>query len=142
MKFWEQKSLSQMTTEEWESLCDHCGKCCLHKLEDEDSGDIYFTSVVCDLINLDNCHCTRYTERCTLVPDCLDLKQHDFTEYTWLPTTCAYRLLADGEPLPDWHPLLSGDPNSVHEAGVSIRSYAMKESDVNDPEEHIIEWLK
>jgi len=69
-------------------------------------------------------------------------KTNDFTEYTWLPTTCAYRLLADGEPLPDWHPLLSGDPNSVHEAGVSIRSYAMKESDVNDPEEHIIEWLK
>jgi uncharacterized cysteine cluster protein YcgN (CxxCxxCC family) len=142
MNFWESKKLSEMSTEEWELLCDHCGKCCLHKLEDEDSGEIYFTSVVCDLIDLENCHCTQYQERCQRVPDCLDLKQHDFTEYTWLPATCAYRLMADGKPLPDWHPLISGTPDSVHEAGVSIRSYAMKESQVEDIEEHIIEWLE
>ena len=130
-----------MTTQEWESLCDNCGKCCLHKLEDEDNGKIYYTSVVCDLIDLDSCRCTRYSERCTLVPDCLDLKQHDFAEYTWLPATCAYKLLANGEILPEWHPLISGTPESVKKAGVSISSYAMKESEIDDLEAHIIQWL-
>ncbi len=140
-KFWESKTLAEMTAAEWESLCDNCGKCCLVKLEDEDTGEIAFTSVVCDLIDLDTCRCTRYSERCTLVPECIDLKQHDFAEYNWLPSTCAYRLLTDGEPLPDWHPLNSGTPESVKDAGVSIASYAIKESQVNDPEDHIIEWL-
>jgi len=139
--FWETKTLAEMTTEEWESLCDGCGKCCLIKLEDEDTGEIAFTSVVCDLIDLDTCRCTRYSERCTLVPECIDLKQHDFTEYKWLPSTCAYRLLTDGKPLPDWHPLISGTPESVKDAGVSISSYAVKESQVDDPEDHIISWV-
>ncbi len=142
MNFWETKKLSEMTTEEWESLCDNCGKCCLHKLEDEDTGDIYFTSVVCNLIDLDTCRCTRYAERTRLVPECLDLKQHDFAEYNWLPATCAYRLLTDGEQLPSWHPLLSGTPDSVQDAGVAISSYAMKESEIDDLEDHIIEWLE
>ncbi len=141
MKFWETKTLEQMTTEEWESLCDNCGKCCLHKLEDEDTGELAFTSVCCDLIDLETCRCTRYSERCTLVPDCIDLKQHEFAEYRWLPATCAYRLLTDGEPLPDWHPLVSGNPESVRDAGVSITSYAIKESQVDDLEDHIIGWL-
>lgn len=130
-----------MTTEEWESLCDSCGKCCLIKLEDEDSGEIVFTSAVCDLIDLDSCRCTRYSERCTLVPECIDLKQHDFAEYNWLPTTCAYRLLTDGLPLPDWHPLISGNPDSVKDAGVSISSYAIKESQVEDFEDHVIGFI-
>lgn len=142
MSFWKTKKLSEMTTEEWESLCDNCGKCCLHKLEDEDTGDIYFTSVVCNLIDLETCRCTRYAERTRLVPECLDLKQHDFAEYTWLPATCAYRLLSDGEDLPSWHPLLSKNADSVRDAGVSIRSYAMKESEIDDLEDHIIEWLE
>lgn len=142
MSFWKTKKLSEMTTEEWESLCDNCGKCCLHKLEDEDTGDIYFTSVVCNLINLNTCRCTRYAERTQLVPECLDLKQHDFAEYTWLPATCAYRLLSDGEELPAWHPLLSKSADSVQDAGVSISSYAMKESEIDDLEDHIIEWLE
>lgn len=141
MRFWEAKTLAQMTTEEWESLCDNCGKCCLVKLEDEDTGEIAFTSVVCDLIDLDTCRCTRYIERCNVVPECIDLKQHEFAEYKWLPTTCAYRLLTDGKPLPDWHPLNSGTVETVKDAGVSISSYAVKESQVNDPEDHIIEWL-
>jgi len=141
MKFWETKTLAQMTTAEWESLCDNCGKCCLVKLEDEDTGEIAFTSVVCDLIDLESCRCTRYSERCTLVPECIDLKQHDFAEYKWLPSTCAYRLLTDGKPLPDWHPLNSGTVETVKDAGVSISSYAIKESQVDDPEDHIIEWL-
>jgi uncharacterized cysteine cluster protein YcgN (CxxCxxCC family) len=142
MSFWKTKKLSEMTTEEWESLCDNCGKCCLHKLEDEDTGDIYFTSVVCNLIDLDTCRCTRYAERTQLVPECLNLKQHDFAEYNWLPATCAYRLLTDEQELPSWHPLLSGTAESVQDAGVAISSYAMKESDINDLEDHIIEWLE
>jgi uncharacterized cysteine cluster protein YcgN (CxxCxxCC family) len=142
MSFWESKKLSDMTAAEWESLCDGCGKCCLHKLEDEDSGAIYFTSVVCNLINLNTCRCTRYRERTRLVLECLDLKQHDFAEFNWLPATCAYRLLADGKPLPAWHPLVSGSSETVHNAGVSIRSYAMKESEAGDPQDHIIEWLE
>lgn len=141
MSFWKSKTLAEMSTEEWESICDGCGKCCLNKLEDEDTGEIYFTSVVCNLIDLDTCRCTRYSERCTLVPECIDLKQHEFAEYNWLPATCAYRLLVDGEPLPAWHPLESGTVESVKEAGVSISSYAMKESEVDDLEDHIIEWL-
>ena len=141
MKFWEIKSLTEMSTEEWESLCDNCGKCCLIKLEDEDSGEIVFTSAVCDLIDLDSCRCSRYSERCTLVPECIDLKQHDFAEYNWLPSTCAYRLLTDGNPLPDWHPLITGTPESVKDAGVSISSYAIKESQVEDFEDHVIGWV-
>jgi uncharacterized cysteine cluster protein YcgN (CxxCxxCC family) len=141
MRFWETKTLAEMTTEQWESLCDGCGQCCLHKLEDEDTGELAFTSVCCDLIDLDTCRCTRYSERCTLVPECLDLKQHDFAEYNWLPATCAYRLLTDGKPLPEWHPLITGNPNSVKQAGASISSYATKESQVDDLEDYIIEWL-
>ncbi|CAA9889779.1 conserved hypothetical protein [Candidatus Methylobacter favarea] len=141
MSFWKTKKLHEMTTGEWESICDGCGKCCLHKLEDEDTGDIFFTSVVCNLIDLKTCRCSRYSERTRLVPECLDLKQHDFAEFNWLPATCAYRLLSDGKELPGWHPLVSGSAGSVNEAGVSISSYAMKESQINDLEDHIIEWL-
>ena len=141
MRFWETKTLAEMTSEQWESLCDGCGQCCLHKLEDEDTGELAFTSVCCDLIDLDTCRCTRYSERCTLVPECLDLKQHDFAEYNWLPATCAYRLLTDGKPLPEWHPLITGNPDSVKQAGASISSYATKESQVDDLEDYIIEWL-
>lgn len=143
MSFWKTKKLAEMTSEEWESLCDNCGKCCLHKLEDEDTGDIYFTSVACKLIDLDTCRCTGYRERTRLVPECLDLKQYNFAEYKWLPATCAYRLLADGEELPAWHPLVSKSPDSVQDAGVSISSYAMKEADAaDDLEDYIIEWLE
>ena len=113
-----------------------------NKLEDEKTQKIHFTSVVCNLIDLDTCRCTRYADRTRLVPECIDLKQHDFAEYNWLPATCAYRLLVDGKELPSWHPLITGDPESVKEAGVSISSYAMKESEVEDLEDHIIEWLE
>jgi uncharacterized cysteine cluster protein YcgN (CxxCxxCC family) len=117
----------------------------LHKLEDEDTGDIYFTSVACKLIDLDTCRCTRYTERTQLVTECLDLKQYDFAEYDWLPATCAYRLVNDGKDLPSWHPLLSKNPDSVQNAGVSINSYALRESevdDIEDIEDYIIEWME
>lgn len=141
MSFWKIKKLAEMTTEEWESLCDNCGKCCLHKLEDEDTGKIVFTSVACKLINLNSCRCTRYNERIRLVAECLDLKQYDFAQYNWLPATCAYRLLNNGKELPAWHPLLSGSTASVKKAGVSISSYAIKESAAMNLEDHIIEWL-
>lgn len=141
MTFWQTKKLHEMSTEEWESLCDGCGKCCLHKLEDEKTGAIHFTSVVCDLIDLKNCRCTHYNERTQRVPTCLDLKQHDFKYFNWLPSTCAYRLLADGEDLPRWHPLVSGKASTVHEAGISIRGYAMKKTQIKRLQDHIIKWL-
>jgi uncharacterized protein len=141
MSFWKIKKLAEMTAEEWESLCDNCGKCCLHKLEDQDTGKIVFTSVACRLINLNTCRCTRYDERTRLVTECLDLKQFDSTQFNWLPSTCAYRLLNDGKELPAWHPLLSGSAASVKSAGVSVSSYAMKESKAMNMEDHIIRWL-
>lgn len=142
MRFWESKSLAEMTDAEWESLCDHCGKCCLLKLEDEDSGEIAFTKVACRLMDLESCLCSSYAKRCELIADCIDLKQHDFAEYKWLPATCAYRLLAQNKPLPSWHPLLSGTFQSVRDAGESIMDYAVKESALVDPEDHIIAWLE
>jgi uncharacterized cysteine cluster protein YcgN (CxxCxxCC family) len=141
MKFWETKTLAEMNIEEWESLCDHCGKCCLVKLEDEDTGEIAVTSVVCELMDLEGCCCSRYGERSSLVPDCIDLKQHNFSEYKWLPTTCAYRLLNDGKSLPEWHPLISGTLQSVITEGETIHGYAVKESKVNNPEDFIVKWL-
>jgi uncharacterized protein len=141
ISFWKIKKLAEMTAEEWESLCDGCGKCCLHKLEDEGTGKIVFTNVACKLINLNTCRCTRYNERIRLVAECLDLKQGKFAQYNWLPSTCAYRLLDEGKQLPAWHPLLSGSTASVKKAGISISSYAMKESDSRNLEDHIIEWL-
>ena len=141
MSFWKTKKLAEMTAEEWESLCDNCGKCCLHKLEDEDTGEIAYTNVACKLINLNTCRCTRYAERTQLVAECLNLKQYDFTQYHWLPATCAYRLLNEGKELPVWHPLRSGHAASVKKAGISISSYAIKESAAMDLEDHIIDWL-
>ena len=145
MSFWKTKSLSEMTTQEWESLCDGCAKCCLHKLEDEDTGNIYFTSVACRLIDLTTCRCTRYAERTQIIPDCLDLRQLETTQYHWLPVTCAYRLVHEGKELPLWHPLVSKSTASIEESGISIRSYARKElesDDVDDLEDFILEWLE
>ncbi len=143
--FWRSKPLEQMTPEEWESLCDRCGKCCLYKLEDEENGRIYYTNVVCSLLDFDSGRCTRYTERSRVVPGCLTLSPEKLPELHWMPGTCAYRLLAEGEELPEWHPLLSGDPESVQRAGVSVRSYAVPDSEVSNPDElhrYIIEWLE
>jgi uncharacterized cysteine cluster protein YcgN (CxxCxxCC family) len=141
MNFWQTKKLHEMTDAEWESLCDCCGKCCLNKLEDEKTGEIHFTSAACKLIDLKTCRCTRYAERMQQVPRCLDVRKLAPETYRWLPSTCAYRLLAEGEDLPSWHPLVSGRRDTVQRAGVSIASYAVKEDQVRRLEDHIIKWL-
>ena len=142
MNFWQTKTLAEMTHDEWESLCDGCGKCCLHKLENVESGKVHYTNVACRLLDLKTCRCTNYGKRTQLVPECLDLKQHEPSEFSWLPSTCAYRLIAEGEGLPAWHPLVSGKPSSVINAGVSVRSFAIAESQADDLEDHVIEWLE
>ncbi|WP_417514974.1 YcgN family cysteine cluster protein [Marinobacter sp.] len=141
--FWQRKRLNEMTPQEWESLCDGCGKCCLNKLEDEDTGEVYHTDLVCRYMNTDTCRCTVYPERLQKVPGCTVLTPDTAKDYHWLPYTCAYRTLAEGRPLADWHPLRSGNPDSVHEAGVSIRHKVILEDQVaeDDWEEHIIHWV-
>lgn len=132
-----------MTPDEWESLCDGCGKCCLHKLEDEDTGEIYFTRVACYLLDEHSCRCRQYEQRQQLVPDCLSLTPDQIGQLSWLPSTCAYRLVGEGKDLLPWHPLVSGDPNSVHRALMSVRGLIVNEQDVADDEyeEHIVHWI-
>ena len=133
-----------MTDAEWESLCDGCARCCLHKLEDADSGMIHYTAVHCRLLNQKRCRCRDYDRRLERVPDCIDLRPENMEEMHWLPATCAYRLLYEGKPLYDWHPLVSGSPDSVHEAGISIRGRVLSEEFVHPDsfEEHIIHWVE
>ena len=142
--FWERKGLCDMTCEEWESLCDGCGRCCLHKLEDEDTGRVHYTDVACRLLNLKNCRCSNYPQRLEQVPDCVALDSNNLADLAWMPVTCAYRRLAEGRGLAEWHPLISGTRDSVHLAGISISGRAVAESSVaaDDMEEHVIRWLK
>jgi uncharacterized protein len=131
-----------MTPEEWEALCDGCGRCCLHKLEDEDDGTIAITRVACRLLDLGSCRCTRYDERHRFVPECVRLRPASVVALRWLPDTCAYRLVARGQDLPWWHPLVSGDPSTVHVAGISVRHFAVAEAKAGDLEDHIIEEIE
>jgi len=141
--FWQRKRLDEMTPQEWESLCDGCGKCCLAKLEDEDTGEVYHTELVCRYMDQDTCQCTVYSERLQKVPGCTVITPDTVGDYYWLPYTCAYRSLAEGRGLAAWHPLRSGDPESVHEAGISVRHKVISEEQVpeEDWEEHIIHWV-
>lgn len=142
--FWERKSLTEMSREEWESLCDGCALCCLQKLEDEEDGEVYYTDIVCRYLNENRCQCTVYEKRHELVPECIWLKPSDLEHIDWLPKTCAYRLVYEGKPLPDWHPLISGDQETVHLAQISVRGKVYCETEVpeSDWEDHIIIGVK
>lgn len=141
--FWIQKSLQEMTQEEFEAVCDGCGKCCLHKLEDEDSGDVFYTKVACRFLDHNTCRCQSYSDRQQKVPDCVVLTPATLAETYWLPETCAYRLLDEGLPLFDWHPLVSGDPDSVHRANMSVANKVIAEEnvDLDDLEDYVIRWV-
>jgi len=131
-EFWKRKSLNEMTSEEWESLCDGCAVCCLRKIEDEQSGELYFTDVACRLLDTHRCRCTDYQLRARKVADCLVLAADKPDLYHWLPASCAYRLLAEGQDLPEWHPLITSHPESVHEAGISVRGRVTSETDTEE----------
>jgi uncharacterized protein len=143
LPFWKSKTLAEMSDAEWESLCDGCGRCCLVKLEDEDDGRIYFTDIGCRLLDGDTCRCRDYPNRSARVDDCVRLSPKNLGELNWLPPTCAYRLLANGRDLYWWHPLVSGDPETVHAAGVSVRARVSRDED-SLPEDkladHIVAW--
>jgi hypothetical protein len=136
--FWE-KPLAALDRAEWEALCDGCGKCCLHKLEDEDTGEVQATNIACKLLDRFTCRCVNYRGRRAFVPDCIRLTPEKVAAISWLPTTCAYRLRAEGKPLPDWHYLISGDREAVHEAGMSARGWTVAEGEAGDIEHHLID---
>jgi len=140
--FWETKQLGDMTQKEWESLCDGCGRCCLVKLEDEDTGEIHTTDVSCKLLNGHTCRCKNYRNRHEIVDDCIKLDPANVTELGWLPATCAYRLVWEGKQLEDWHPLVSGRNATVHEAGISVRGRVISEDEValQDLPARICDW--
>lgn len=131
-QYWKRKSLAEMTATEWEGLCDGCALCCMHKVEDEDSGEIFYTDVACRLLDLDTCRCADYASRAKRVADCLVLSVDKPEQFNWLPETCAYRRLSKGQSLPEWHPLITGRPESVHEAGISALGSAVSEEDTDD----------
>ena len=140
--FWETKTLSEMTRNEWEALCDGCAKCCLHKLEDEDNGMIHYTSVVCRHLDQNKCRCRVYDRRMRLVPDCVKLEPGELGDLHWMPGTCAYRLLNEGKPLPIWHPLITGSRKSMIDSGNTITGKVISEDHVPEEalDEYIVHW--
>ncbi|ARN66536.1 YcgN family cysteine cluster protein [Vibrio vulnificus] len=137
--FWQSKTLQAMTEQEWESLCDGCGKCCLHKLMDEETDEVFYTNVACSWLNSKTCSCKDYPNRFSSGENCLKLTQDKIAEFHWLPRTCAYRRLSENQPLPEWHPLITGSKSAMHAAGQSIRNRVVYEIDVKDWEDHVIE---
>jgi uncharacterized protein len=143
LPYWRRKTLAQMTRSEWERLCDGCGRCCLNKLEDADTGEIFYTDVGCRLLDGHSCHCRNYKNRHAEVDNCDHLTPTRVPRLRWLPKTCAYRLIAEGRDLYWWHPLVSGDPDTIHAAGISVRGrvgafeHQMGDSDLED---HVVSW--
>ncbi len=129
-QFWKTKTLDEMTDAEWESLCDGCGLCCMHKIQDDQSGEIYYTNLACKLFDLETCRCSNYAQRTKLVPDCLSLR--GMKNFDWLPGSCGYRRVSNGQDLLEWHPLVSGDPNAVHKADISVKGKCLSEKDTNE----------
>jgi uncharacterized cysteine cluster protein YcgN (CxxCxxCC family) len=143
-EWWHDKPLAELSSSEWEALCDGCAKCCLHKLEDEDTGDVFYTKIRCRYLDEQTCRCTDYGNRSVLVSNCIALRPHELDSLDWLPSTCAYRLRAQQLQLPQWHPLVSGDADSVHRAGISIRGRAISDEYVHPDgyDEHIVRWVE
>lgn len=141
--FWEEKSLDAMSDEEWESLCDGCGRCCLHKLVNDETHDVFYTRVACALLHPETGECTRYHDRLSEVEDCLDVRRMTASELAWMPRSCAYRRLSEGKPLLEWHPLITGDPSTVIAAGITVAGKTISENsiDVDQLEAEIIEWV-
>lgn len=142
--FWRTKRLEEMSHDEWEALCDGCARCCLVKLEFEDTGELALTMAACRQLDLESCRCDCYDDREGRVEDCLVLTPETLGAINWLPSSCAYRVIARGEELPSWHPLITGDPSLVHSAGISIRGRALSESQISidDLEDYILEILE
>jgi uncharacterized cysteine cluster protein YcgN (CxxCxxCC family) len=143
-KFWQNKTLAQMNTKEWEQLCDGCGKCCLHKLEDESSGEIAYTRVICRYFDESSCRCQVYANRQSLVPTCVILKPDNLKDLPWMPSTCAYRLVYEGKNLPDWHPLISGNRDAIEETGITVSGKVISEEYVHEDgyDEHLVTWVE
>jgi uncharacterized cysteine cluster protein YcgN (CxxCxxCC family) len=131
-QFWKTKTLKQMSRDEWDSLCDGCALCCLNKIQDEDSGELFYTNTACQFLDPSTCRCSDYANRASKVADCLQLTVENVASYDWLPDSCAYRRLANGKDLPDWHPLISGRPESVHQAGISLLGQLVPDEDHED----------
>jgi uncharacterized cysteine cluster protein YcgN (CxxCxxCC family) len=132
-KFWEYKTLSRMSDKEWESLCDGCGKCCLNKLIDDETEELHFTNVSCHLLHTKSCQCRKYDQRFKLVNDCVKVSLDDIQQFHWLPSSCAYRRLAEGKPIPEWHPLITGSKSAMHKGGFSVRGKIISEKSI-DPD--------
>ena len=141
--FWKHKTLAEMSLEEWEALCDGCAICCLYKIEDEEGMEVQLTKIACRYLDLETCTCQLYEQRKSAMPTCIKLTPSKVKNLKWLPETCAYRLILKGKPLPNWHPLVSGDPNSIHRAGISVMGKVISESsaNMNNLEEYVIEDL-
>jgi uncharacterized cysteine cluster protein YcgN (CxxCxxCC family) len=137
-RFWE-APIASLDREEWEALCDGCGKCCLHKLEDAETGELHATNVACRLLDRTSCRCANYKLRRVFVPDCVRLDAASLRKISWLPSTCAYRLRAEDKPLREWHYLISGDRETVHEAGISVRGWTISEDEAGDLEHHLVD---
>lgn len=140
MAFWREKPLDKMNRQEWESLCDGCGKCCLHKLEDADSGEVHYTDVACRFLNPETIQCGKYLTRQRYVGNCVVMSVELLDQLPWMPSTCAYRLLYEGKDLPDWHHLVAGDAQAIHHAGQSVKGRVVDEREAGDFEDHLVEW--